>query len=497
VATDDLRDWIHRVEGIGELTRIHGADLTEDVGGLTDLYQWEMGNPALLFDELVGYPPEFRILSNVLTSLRRVAITLDLPADSPQQMVQALRQKLASLQPIPAVVQSSGPILENSQTANEVDVTKFPAPLWHPQDGGRYLGTGDLVIMRDPDSGWTNAGTYRVQVHDEKTLGIYISAGKHGRLIRDKYWARGEACPVAISFGHNPLLLIIGGLEVDYGTDEFAVAGGLRGEPLPVINAPITGLPVPASAEIVVEGEIPPGELLPEGPFGEWAGYYASGQRPAPIVKVRSVLYRNQPIVLGCLPGKPPNDNTYFRSPLRAAFVWNELERAGVPGIVGVWSHEAGGGRMFNVVSIKQLYPGHSKQVGMATASCHAGAYANRYVVVVDEDIDPSDTNEVIWALCTRTDVVRDIDIMRRCWSTGLDPMAYAGEGGQGFFNDRMIIDACRPYDRLATFPPVARIGAEEAADLRARWSELFTPDGSVARDVRVASATASANEVR
>jgi 4-hydroxy-3-polyprenylbenzoate decarboxylase len=497
VATDDLRDWIDRVDGIGELTRIHGADLTEDVGGLTDLYQWEMGNPALLFDELVGHPPGFRILSNVLTSLRRVAITLDLPADSPQQMVRALRQKLASLQPIPAAVQSSGPILENSQTANDVDVTKFPAPLWHPQDGGRYLGTGDLVIMRDPDSGWTNAGTYRVQVHDEKTLGIYISAGKHGRLIRDKYWARGEACPVAISFGHNPLLLIIGGLEVDYGTDEFSVAGGLRGEPLPVVNAPLTGLPVPASAEIVIEGEIPPGELLPEGPFGEWAGYYASGQRPAPIVNVRSVLYRNQPIVLGCLPGKPPNDNTYFRSPLRAAFVWNELERAGVPGIVGVWSHEAGGGRMFNVVSIKQLYPGHSKQVGMATASCHAGAYANRYVVVVDEDIDPSDTNEVIWALCTRTDVVRDIDIMRRCWSTGLDPMAYAGEGGQGFFNDRMIIDACRPYDRLATFPPVARIGAEEAADLRAKWSELFTPDGSVARDVHVASASVSANEVR
>jgi 4-hydroxy-3-polyprenylbenzoate decarboxylase len=497
VATDDLRDWIRRVDEIGELTRIHGADLTEDVGGLTDLYQWEMGNPALLFDELVGHPPEFRILSNVLTSLRRVAVTLDLPADSPQQMVQALRQKLASLQPIPAAVQSSGPILENSQTGNDVDVTRFPAPLWHPQDGGRYLGTGDLVIMRDPDSGWTNAGTYRVQVHDEKTLGIYISAGKHGRLIRDKYWARGEACPVAISFGHNPLLLIIGGLEVDYGTDEFAVAGGMRGEALPVVNAPITGLPVPASAEIVIEGEIPPGELLPEGPFGEWAGYYASGQRPAPIVNVRSVLYRNQPIVLGCLPGKPPNDNTYFRSPLRAAFVWNELERAGVPGIVGVWSHEAGGGRMFNVVSIKQLYPGHSKQVGMATASCHAGAYANRYVVVVDEDIDPSDTNEVIWALCTRTDVVRDIDIMRRCWSTGLDPMAYAGEGGQGFFNDRMIIDACRPYDRLATFPPVARIGAEGAAALRTRWSELFTPDGSIARDVRSASATASANEVR
>ena len=199
------------------------------------------------------------------------------------------------------------------------------------------------------------------------------------------------------------------------------------------------------------------------------------------------MLHRDDPIVLGCIPGKPPNDNTFFRSPMRAALIWNELERAGVPGITGVWSHEAGGGRLFNIVSIQQRYPGHAKQVGMATASCHAGAYANRFVVVVDDDIDPTDTNEVLWALCTRTDVVRDIDVMRRCWSTGLDPMAYQGDG-PGFFNDRMIIDACRPYDRLASFPAVARLDPTEAAEVRERWSALFTPEGSVARDVRSAA---------
>jgi 4-hydroxy-3-polyprenylbenzoate decarboxylase len=253
------------------------------------------------------------------------------------------------------------------------------------------------------------------------------------------------------------------------------------------VRAPYTGLPVPASAEIVLEGEIPPDETVPEGPFGEWAGYYASGREPSPIVRVRSVLYRDDPIVLGCLPGKPPNDNTFFRSPFRGALIWNELERAGIPGITGVWSHEAGGGRLFNVVSIRQLYPGHAKQVGMAAASCHSGAYANRYVVVVDDDIDPTDTNEVIWALCTRTDVVRDFDVMRRCWSTRLDPMAYQGEGSV-YFNDRVVIDACRPYDRLETFPAVARLGPTEAARLRARWSTLFTPDGAVAKEVRAAA---------
>ncbi len=488
----DLREWIERVDELGELTRVEGADAHLEVGGLVDLYQWEMGNPALLFDHLGGYRPGYRLLANVLTSLRRVALSLDLPLDyGPREFVAAWRTQLKDLTPRPAVLVERGPVLENHQQGDAVDITRFPAPLWHPSDGGRYLGTGNIVVMRDPDTGWVNSGTYRVEVHDAQTAGIYISPGKHGRLIRQKYWERGEACPVAVSVGQDPLLLLLGGLEVDYGKNEFDVAGAIRGEPLPLVAAPYTGLPVPATAEIVLEGEIPPGEGHMEGPFGEWTGYYASGAKDEPIIRVRSVVHRDDPIVLGCLPGMPPNDNTFFRSPLRAALIWDELERSGVPGIVGVWSHEAGGGRLFNIVSIRQLYPGHAKQVGMATASCHAGAYSNRFVVVVDDDIDPTDTNQVLWALCTRTDVIEDIDVMKRCWSTPLDPMAYAGEGPR-YFNNRMIIDACRPYDRLQTFPPVARTGVAEADELRGRWPELFGVDGKVRRDARRVSHAAA-----
>ena len=234
---------------------------------------------------------------------------------------------------------------------------------------------------------------------------------------------------------------------------------------------------------MVIEGEIPPNETHSEGPFGEWTGYYAAGEREMPVINVKSVIWRNEPIVLGCLPGKPPNDNTYFRSPLRAAMLWDELEKAGIPGIVGAWSHEAGGGRVLNVISIKQLYPGHAKQVGHATTSIHAGAYANRFVIVVDDDIDPTDTNEVLWALCTRTEVTEDIDIVKRMWSTSLDPMAYAGEGPK-YYNNRMIIDACRPYDRLETFPLVARTSQKRAERLRTDWSQLFTADGKVKKGV-------------
>ena len=485
---DDLRQWIDRIDEMGQLSRVDGADPRHEIGGLVDLYQWDMEKPALLFDRIKGHEPGFRLLANVFTSLPRICLSLDLPVDyGRREIVREWRDRLKTFEPKPAVLVEDGPVLENRQTGDQVDITRFPAPLWHAQDGGSYLGTGDIVIMRDPDTGWVNAGTYRIQVHDAKTAGIMISPGKHGRLIREKYWARGEPCPVAVSLGHDPLLLLLGGLEVDYGTNEYDVAGGIRGEPVKLVTAPLTGLPVPATAEIVIEGEIPPDETHPEGPFGEWAGYYAGGEREMPIIRVQSVMHRDNPIVLGCLPGKPPNDNTYFRSPMRSALIWNELERAGVPGITGVWSHEAGGGRLFNIVAITQLYPGHSKQVGMATASCHAGAYANRFVVVVDDDIDPTDTNEVLWAMCTRTDVIEDVDVMKRCWSTSLDPMAYAGEGPR-YYNNRMIIDACRPYDRLDTFPAVARVTAEEAQELRARWPELFTADGKAKTEPASAS---------
>ena len=181
MAIRDLRDWIQRVDELGELTRIDGADPNGDVGSLTDLFQWDMGNPALLFDRLAGHEAGYRILSNVLTSLPRLSLTLNLDAaHSKRAFVDALRTQLATLKPIPATMVDEGPVLANRMSGESVDLTRFPAPLWHPQDGGPFLGTGDIVIMRDPEKGWVNAGTYRVQVQDPRTVTVYISPGKHG-----------------------------------------------------------------------------------------------------------------------------------------------------------------------------------------------------------------------------------------------------------------------------------------------------------------------------
>ena len=471
---NDLRDWIKETEKLGELKRVEHADWDLEIGVIVDLYQERMGLPALLFDKIKGYPPGYRILANSLTSIKRIALTLGLSRDADAiDIVKVWLGYLRNSTLIPPKVVEKGPVLENVQEKGNINLLSFPSPKWHEHDGGRFMGTGCLVMMKDPDSDWVNLGVYRVQVFDEHTLSVMISKGKQGSIIMQKYWERKQPCPVAISFGHDVLLYLVGGMEIPYGVGEYDVCGGIRGGPVEIIKGPKTGLPLPATAEIVIEGEIYPDQFVEsEGPFGEWTGYYAGGSKPQPKITTTAVYHRDDPIMLGAMPRIPPNDDCYYRGFLRSAAVWDELEKAGVPGIQGVWAHEAGGGRFMLTISIKQLYPGHSKQAGLIASQCHSGAYANRITVVVDEDIDPANTNQVIWALCTRTDPREDVEILKRCWSTRLDPMSYPD--GARVLNSRMVIDACRPWERLDTFPPVVTPSAELKNKVMKKWTDLF-----------------------
>ena len=332
----DLREWIETMDTHGELRTVYKADWDVELGVIVDQYQRRMNLPALLFDEIKGYPKGFRVLANTLTSTKRIALTLGLPAESSEmELVHAWRRFSKENSLVPPQIVQEGPVNENLQRGDDVDLLAFPAPKWHQKDGNRYIGTGCVVIQKDPDNDWVNVGVYRVAVHDKKTAGLYISPGKHGRLIMEKYWARGEDCPVAVSVGHDMSLFFVAGLEIPHGVNEFDVAGGLKGEPVQVIQSEITGLPIPATGEIVIEGKIPPHETRDEGPFGEWLGYYAGGRRPAPIIKIEAIRHRNEPIIIGNLPARPPNDDTYYRGILRSATVWDQLEKAGIPGIGG------------------------------------------------------------------------------------------------------------------------------------------------------------------
>ncbi len=447
----DLREWLKRIDEIGELQVVTGANTEEDIGMATELLGRTRPSKATLFDEIVGYRKGFRVLVNALGSFPRIAATFGLPVDaSPHELVAIWQQRVIKVQPLKAVEVKDGPIFENVMRGNDVDCTIFPAPKWHEHDGGRYLGTGSFDITRDPDDGWVNVGTYRVMVHDKNRLGFYISPGKHGRQHRDKWFARGGKMPVAFVAGSDPLLFLAACTEIKYGITEYDWAGGVRGEPYKVVKGPVTGLPLPAEAEIVIEGFADPNETEREGPFGEWTGYYASMERPEPVLRVEAIYHRNDPIILGSPPNVPPDEQSFYRAFMRSARLRADMENASIPGITGVWCHEVGGSRLFNAISITQRYAGHSRQVGHAAASVYTGAYLGRYVIVVDEDIDVMDLEQVLWAMCTRSDPAESIDIMPRAWSGPLDPRVPKEKKG---FSSRAIIDATRPFEWKDQFP--------------------------------------------
>ncbi len=467
----DLRDWVTQVDGMGELQCVKNATWQEDIGMITEVVGHTRGSPAVLIDEIPGHAPGERVLVNSFYSLRRLELTLGLPTDADVWTALRLwRERIRDAKPVEPTLVEDGPVLENVLTGDDVDVLKFPTPIWHEADGGRYLGTASADITRDPDSGWVNLGTYRVMVHDKNRVGFYISPGKHGRIHREKYFERGEPAPLAVAVGLNPLLFLSSCTEVPPNVSEYAWAGGIRGEPLRVIKGRVTGLPIPADAEIVLEGYAYPNEKLVEGPFGEWTGYYASASREEPVMQVKAIYHRNDPIVVGSPPNRPPDEQSYYRAFMRSALVWEDMERAGVPDVTGVWCHEAGGSRLFVAVSIKQRYFGHSRQAMHVAAMCHAGAYLGRYVVVVDDDIDVTDLEQVIWAMCTRSDPERSIDLIKRAWSGPLDSAIRPGEKG---YNSRALIDATRPWEWRDQFPAVSAPTPATAKKAREKWGWL------------------------
>ena len=472
----DLREWLAGVEALGELQRVSGASAEEDIGLAQEVLTNSSTAPAVLFDQIPGYQPGWRVVCNPLGTLRRIAYTLGLPPDRPKgELVDLWRRRFKEIRPIEPVEVADAPILENVLRGPDVDVLRVPAPKWHENDGGRYIGTGSFDITRDPDEGWVNLGTYRVMVHDRYRVGYYISPGKHGRIQREKYFARGEKCPVAVVVGSDPLLFLAACTEIPYGLSEYAWVGGLRGEPVPVVRGLVTGLPIPAYAEIVLEGYARPDVRLPEGPFGEWTGYYASDTRPEPVLEVEAMYFRNDPILLGQPPAQPPDEQSRFRAFMRSAVLKDEIEKAGVPDVVGVWCHEVGGSRLFNVVAIRQRYPGHARQAGHVAAMCRAGAYTGRYVVVVDDDIDPTNLEQVMWALCTRSDPATSIDIIQRAWATPLDPRIPPEQRAVGnYTNSRAIIDATRPYEWRDQFAPVNAMSPETMRKAYERWGWLL-----------------------
>jgi 4-hydroxy-3-polyprenylbenzoate decarboxylase len=281
--------------------------------------------------------------------------------------------------------------------------------------------------------------------------------------------------PIAVVLGGDPMSFLMGCSEVPYGVSELEVIGGMRGSAVEVIKGPVTGLPLPANAEIVIEGFVEPDNMRTEGPFGEWTGYYATGAAQEPVVDIKAIYHRNEPILLGVVPERPPDEICRYRAIVRSALLRENIQKAGVPAVTAAWAHEVGNARLLLVVAINQRYPGHAKQAGHIAAMCHVGAYFGRYVIVVDDDINVSDINEVLWALLTRSEPATSIDIIRNAWSTPLDPRIEPERKAAGdLTNSRAVIDACRPWHWRDQFPKVSTPSPEERRLAQERFGHLF-----------------------
>ncbi|MDO8595626.1 MAG: UbiD family decarboxylase [Sulfuricaulis sp.] len=471
----DLRGWLRKIDAAGELKRIDATvDLKEELSAIAYMAAQREDAPALIFSRFTE-SVEGQVLINLLgASTRRYALALGLDPDLPVSRLIVETRRIMGRRIAPMRVASQdAPVNEIVLTGDDIDLTRLPVPRFWPGDGGRYIGTGDVTFTRDPRTGRINAGVYRQMLHGPRRVGMYTSPGKHGGLDRDAWWASGKPCPVVVAYGIDPILFMVGAQAFGSQESELDVAGGLLGEPVQLTDGAVVDVPIPAHAEIVIEGLIHPGQLEPEGPLGEFTGYYGNARGPQPVIEVKALHMRRKPILTATLMARyPACEIGAYYAIMRSARIWDNLESLGVPGIRGAYAHPAAAsGWGMTVVSLKQQYPGHVAQVLALAAQCPAAAYYSKWIIAVDEDVDPTNLNDVLWALSTRCNPADNIDILRNTWSTGLDPSQGPSEIRP--YGSKALIDACKPHRYLKEFPQSTLLRQSVYERVRGRWSEL------------------------
>jgi 4-hydroxy-3-polyprenylbenzoate decarboxylase len=473
----DLREFIERLRSEKELFEISTeVDWDQEIGGIVRK-NLDLKGPALLFKKIKDSC--FTLFTCGLSTYPRLSLSLGLPAHKTlEEIVSEFRRRIKN--PIKARQIEGGPCKENINRGDQVDLFKLPVPLWQQGDGGRYLGTWHGVVTKDPETGWTNVGMYRTMIQDRKTLGILIARDQHIGLHYEKYRKMNRSMPVALVIGMDPVLPLAFLTPIPAEMDEYDFAGGLRCEPVDLVKCETTDLPIPASAEIVIEGEIPPEERKVEGPFGEWMGHYGGKAGPRPVIHVHCITYRNHPIFRGALEGKPINEDHICTSVALSALAHNFLtETMGIPGIRGVHFPAASGGWGMAVLSMNQRYPGHSRTAAHALLGSKMGSFLKN-VIITDEDIDPYRLEEVWWAMVSRVQASRSLTVLKRGKGAFMDPSQLPELQG---FTDTLILEAVKPYEWKPRpewgnrrFPPIAYPSKEVMEAVEKKWSKLGIP---------------------
>ncbi len=419
----DLREFIARLEERGELKRIDQVvdprleiteicDRTLRRGGPALLFERPKGSAMPLLGNLFGTPGRVALGMGAesVSALREIGTLLAaLKEPEPPKGVKDAWEKLPMFKKVlsmsPRVVKKA-PCQENLIEGGEVDLARLPIQTCWPGDAGPLI-TWALVVTRGPHKARQNMGIYRQQViGPNKTIMRWL-AHRGGALdFRDWQRARpGEPFPVAVALGADPATILAAVTPVPDTLSEYAFAGLLRGSRTELVGCKGSDLQVPASAEIVLEGVIHPGEMADEGPFGDHTGYYNEVER-FPVFTIERITHRDDPIYHSTYTGRPPDEPAVLGVALNEVFV--PILQKQFPEIVDFYLPPEGCSYRMACVSIKKQYPGHAKRVMLGIWSFLRQFMYTKFVIVVDDDIDVRSWDDLIWAMTTRMDPARD-----------------------------------------------------------------------------------------
>ena len=444
MAYKDLREFLAKLEECEDLYKVsQPVDALYEIGGWVRYSDDKRPKgPALLFENIKGYKKGYRVYAGGIGSVRRLAIALGLDPEIPlRDLIATYKERIG--RPIDPIRVADGPVMENIKTGEEVDLLEFPIPWWTPRDRERYVGTWHGNVTKNRETGVTNIGMYRVQLVDGKrTCAGFAPSSDAGFHYRQRE-SLGEPLEMAIVVGADETINMVAASGEPENVDEYSVAGGLRDAPVELVRCSTVDLEVPAHAEIVIEGKIFPGEKMPEGPFGEHTGYHGGGVRMRPVFHVTGIMHRDDPIFRGSLLGKPTTEIHVFYQVSLAASGLKMFESHGPKGVKMINCPQEFDPLLGAVIQISPHYVGHSWDVGRTWLSSSVSPVA-KYVIVVDEDIDPFDLGEVGWAIMTRTQGTRDIEVLRWGRQSRSDPSV---PRDQGEYCDMVIIDATKKLD--------------------------------------------------
>jgi UbiD family decarboxylase len=430
MTTQDLRSFVaaYAEAHPGEVIRIDTpVSIEHDVMALVLEYERRRRYPILLFEQVTGY--DIPIVANVVASRRALAFALGV-RESALGATYARRLK----EPIKPLVVSDPPFRHRLLTGDAIDLAALPIPFYFPGDAGRYLTAG-MLVARDPDTGVETEGYHRFQLKGRNRMGVSLHSRRRMFEYQRRAEVKGQPLPCAVALGLHPVVSMASLAYPPSDIGKFEVVGGLFGAPLEVAACATIDLQVPAAAEIVIEGEILPGHREPEGPFGEFTGYF-SRRSTEHVFVARALALRERPWFQSIGSGRA-GDHITTLGLIREAEIMNALTRV-IPNVKAVHVPLSGTSSFTAYVSLAQSRPGEAKHVIPIVLGVD---HYLKLVIVVDDDIDVFDESDVLWAVATRMQPDRDLVVIAGSLGALLDPSA--DERG---VTAKLGIDATRPF---------------------------------------------------